>query len=166
MFLYFWLAVFCLFEARVLAFHIQREFWKSRFELVKHIKPRIQRRHLFADVTFSHLWACVRLSTNLPADHLPFKQPYRIIFYQHLTKIRLFSPSWNWWIMLFFIYKYSFLIHGIDYKWNILWLKVWCQYIVFLLTVTLLSSLPYSLYFWLWLWWHLVDRFIKPVRVN
>ncbi len=64
--LYFGLAVFCLFEARVPEFDKQpflpatvevytAQFWDSSFELAEYIMSKIQGRHLLADVAISHL---------------------------------------------------------------------------------------------------------------
>jgi hypothetical protein len=36
------------------------KFWDSSFELVEHIKPKIKRRHIYADLAITHLssWNC------------------------------------------------------------------------------------------------------------
>ncbi len=67
--LFFRLSVLCLFEARVPEFdkvpllpdscglyteHCIK-FWGSSFKLAEYIKPKIQRRHLFADLAIPHL---------------------------------------------------------------------------------------------------------------
>jgi hypothetical protein len=67
--LYFGLAIFCLFEARVSEFDTQPppppctvhcthgvRFWHSSFKLAEYIKTEIQRRHLLADLIIPHLW--------------------------------------------------------------------------------------------------------------
>ncbi len=82
--LYLGLAVFCLFETRVSDYDTQslppnicrlysvqyivhfilRQIYiglYSSFQLAEYIKPKIQRRHLFADLTIPHLWC--RIST-------------------------------------------------------------------------------------------------------
>jgi hypothetical protein len=76
--LYFGLAVLCLFEARVLEVDKQPlppikctlytehcvKFWDSSFKLADYIKPKIQRRHLFADLRVSkNLWLLCSLLT-------------------------------------------------------------------------------------------------------
>ncbi len=34
------------------------KFWDSSFKLAEYAKPKIQRRHRFADLTIPHLWCC------------------------------------------------------------------------------------------------------------
>jgi hypothetical protein len=91
--LYFRLAVFCLLEPRVQEFGMQPpplwtvlfilyteycvKFWDFSFEFAEYIEPKIQRRHLFADLRIAHLWLMSRLllsfyhDVNSPTEREP-----------------------------------------------------------------------------------------------
>ncbi len=95
--LYFGLAVFCLFEARILEFdtqplplnscglynvHCTLNIATNSVTLVltaKYIKPKkIQRRHLFADLTISHLWIYGYLHTAKRYTKKPRQQSWAL----------------------------------------------------------------------------------------
>ncbi len=44
------------------------KFWDFSFKLAEYICPKIQRRHLFADLTIPHLW-CQRRGKFSPIQH-------------------------------------------------------------------------------------------------